>query len=217
MVGFTNTCMGHSALICQRYRNKLATSQACLSCIFQIKSIRKTGFSCEINPPHMYGSTDRVDMAQPVDNTWDSLNKSIPEDLPDIYVEYDHSVLSNHLDEYILIMHVCVIKLSHNQDGVKGLWSNLALNALSCGTLFCHLHWKYLGELCNSGNNHGITVTSLYAINKVIDGVILLKYRVQLHNSNTHLAYNENHQCVQCLWNSIRTTTRLGEVGFTVY
>ena len=53
-----------------------------------------------------------------------------------------------------------------------------------------------LGDLCDSDNYHGIALTS--CLNKVIDWVILFKYRDQLHTSHMQFAYKENHSTSMC-------------------
>ena len=45
------------------------------------------------------------------------------------------------------------------------------------------------GDLCDSDNYRGIALTS--CLNKVIDWVILLKYRDQLHTSHMQFAYKD--------------------------
>ena len=138
-------------------------------------------------------------------------------------MKVNKSVLSDPLDDYTLCLDVvnkAVSKLkTEKQDGDKGLWSNLVINApiswknmlkALIGSMIIHGNYAQelllstlsslpknsLGDLCDSDNYRGIALTS--RLNKVIDWVILLKYRDQLHTSHMHFAYKKNHSTSMC-------------------
>ena len=144
-------------------------------------------------------------------------------DLSGIYMKVNKSVLSDPLDDYTLCLDVvnkAVSKLkTEKQDGGKGLWSNLVINApvswknmlkALIQSMIIHGHYAQelllstlsslpkndLGDLCDSDNYRGIALTS--CLNKAIDWVILFKYRDQLHTSHMQFAYKENHSTSMC-------------------
>ena len=129
-------------------------------------------------------------------------------------------MLSDPLDDYTLCLYVVnksvsKLKTKKRQDGDKGLWSNLVINALVSWknmlkalikSMIIYGHYAQelllstlsslpknnLDDLCDSG----IDLTS--CLHKVIDWVILFKYRDQLHTSHMQFAYKENHSTSMC-------------------
>ena len=204
-------------------KERLAESVAANNSRDMWREIRKISSSRKTSPPHIDGVTDRADIAQHFGNKYNSLYNSIPVDLSGIYMKVNKSVLSDPLDDYTLCLDVvnkAVSKLkTEKQDGDKGLWSNLVINApiswknmlkALIESMIIHDHYAQelllstlsslpknnFGDLCDSDNYRGIALTS--CLNKVIDWVILLKYRDQLHTSHMQFAYKENHSTSMC-------------------
>ena len=204
-------------------KERLAESVAANNSRDMWREIRKISSSRKTNPPQIDGVTACADIAQHFGNKYNSLYNSIPVDLSGIYMKVNKSVLSDPLDDYTLCLDVvnkAVSKLkTEKQDGDKGLWSNLVINApvswknmlkALIESMIIHGHYAQelllstlsslpknnLGDLCDSDNYRGIALTS--CLNKVIDWVILFKYRDQLHTSHMQFAYKENHSTSMC-------------------
>ena len=116
---------------------------------------------------------------------------------------------------YMRLINLSLNLRQKKQDGDKGLWSNLVINALVSWknmlkaliksmiiyghyaqelllSMLSSLPKNNLDDLCDSG----IDLTS--CLHKVIDWVILFKYRDQLHTSHMQFAYKENHSTSMC-------------------
>lgn len=207
----------------QLRREKMAEQIANNSSRDLWKEFNKLKPKSRVRAPNIDGKTNANDICDVFFNKTKTLFNSVPnnlersrqkieEDLKN-FSENDITVTTEEVKEAISHLK------EHKSDGDKGLWSSLVIHSTCMWQeLLCQLisamlgHGHYADELllstvvflpkdlnksiCNSDNYRGISLYS--SLNKIIEWIILLKYKKAFVTSELQFAYKRRHSTTMC-------------------